>query len=251
MPEPKDKEKKDDKGANTEPVTLEQVQGLITTSITEGLAAFSKAMKFDKLPDIIKAAVAEHMPKPKEKTDDDADEDDNGGKGKSKEKPSDDPTVRKLQEDLEKTQRLAAKLGKQVEESERKQQESASKAEQTERFSAIRTSLQNAGANPKKIELAFRAVKDDVVRTEDGALIVKGVGKDKEDQPLDTFVAGFLKDNPEFLPPRGVTGSGQQQGGEQHRQGEVDSDSIKPGMSEKDQASAAAAILQHMPRPRI
>jgi len=248
-------EKKDDKGTTTEqtPVTLEQVEALVTKTITDSFAAFSKGLKLDKLPDMIKAAVAEHLPKPKDKADDeDDDPGDAGGKGKGKggDKPSDDPNVRKLQEDLDKTQRLAAKLAKQVEESERKQQETAAKAEQSERFSSIRTALQNAGANPKKIELAFRAVKDDVVRAEDGALIVKNVGKDKEDQPLDVFVAGFLKDNPEFLPPRGVAGSGAERS-EQHRQGEVDADSIKPGMSDKDQASAAAAILQHMPKPRI
>ena len=50
-----------------------------------------------------------------------------------------------------------------VEENKRSRQQ----AEEAERGSAIRTELQRLGV--AKVDLAFKAVKDDIVRTEDGA----------------------------------------------------------------------------------
>ena len=63
---------------------------------------------------------------------------------------------------------LERRLNELVEENKRSRQV----AEEAERSSAIRAELQRLGV--AKIDLAFKAVQDDIVRTEDGRLVARG-----------------------------------------------------------------------------
>ena len=55
------------------------------------------------------------------------------------------------------------------------------------------------------MDLAFRAVKDDIVRTEDGRLIAQD---GQEQRPVQDFLRKFVEENPELLPARIAGGSG-------------------------------------------
>src|ERR1700694_1812558 len=70
-------------------------------------------------------------------------------------------------------------------------------AEELDRGTAIRSELQKLGV--AKIDLAFKAVKDDIVRTEDGRLVAKADGND---MGLRDYLTEFVNSNPELLPAR-------------------------------------------------
>jgi hypothetical protein len=104
-------------------------------------------------------------------------------------------------------------------------------AEDAERSSTIRSELQRMGV--AKVDLAFRAVKDDVVRTEDGRLVARG---SQGEVPLKDYLAQFVHENPELLPARISGGSGAASG---HRaapaaSGGIDIEKIRPGMSAEE-----------------
>jgi hypothetical protein len=82
------------------------------------------------------------------------------------------------------------------------------------------------------VDLAFRAVKDDIVRGEDGRLITRG----PEQKSLQDYLAGFVQENPELLPARIAGGSGAQTPSRNNMQGGsgIEIDKIKPGMSKED-----------------
>jgi hypothetical protein len=103
-------------------------------------------------------------------------------------------------------------------------------AEAAERSSAIRAELQKLGV--AKLDLAYRAVKDDVYRSEDGRLIAQGGADIRE------YLTQFVNENPELLPARmsGGSGAGAGQRGGELGGGGIDLNVIRPGMSaeEKD-----------------
>lgn len=76
-------------------------------------------------------------------------------------------------------------------------------AEEAERSSTIRSELQRLGV--AKIDLAFRAVKEDVVRTDDGRLVAR---EGQGEVPLKDYLTRFVTENPELLPARIPGGSG-------------------------------------------
>jgi hypothetical protein len=105
---------------------------------------------------------------------------------------------------------------------ERRRRESLEKrVEEAERGSAIRAELQKLGV--AKLELAYRAVKDDVPRE---------AGEMKE------FLEKFVGENPELLPARlsgGSGASGAARGsGSGAGSGAVDIEKIRPGMSAEE-----------------
>ncbi len=103
-------------------------------------------------------------------------------------------------------------------------------AEEADRNSQIRSELQRLGV--AKIDLAFRAVKDEIVRAEDGRLQARG----PEGKSLQEYLAGFVQENPELLPARIAGGSGAQTPSEA-RAGAlsgIEIDKIKPGMNKED-----------------
>jgi len=127
---------------------------------------------------------------------------------------------RKRREDLEK------RVNDLVQENARSRQ----MAEQAERSSSIRAELQRLGV--AKVDLAYRAVRDDVRRNEDGQLI----GRDgSAEVPLQDFLKQFVQDNPELLPARITGGSGVGSGPKASSStSAIDLDKIRPGMSPEE-----------------
>lgn len=108
-------------------------------------------------------------------------------------------------------------------------QRSRAAAEEAQRSASIRAELQKLGV--AKIDLAYRAVKDDVYRGEDGRLMAQGGAE------LRDYLAEFVDENPELLPARLAGGSGASAGHGGQRSGEtgtVDLASIRPGMSAEE-----------------
>ena len=84
-----------------------------------------------------------------------------------------------------------------------------------------------------KVELAFRAIKDDIVRAEDGRLVTKGA----DAKPLNEFLTSFVEENPELMPARISGGTGAPSGSRDALHGgdsSVEIDKIKAGMSAED-----------------
>jgi hypothetical protein len=130
-----------------------------------------------------------------------------------------------LQEERRRREGLEGRLNQLVEEN-RKAREFA---EETDRNAQIRAELQRLGV--AKLELAFRAVKDEFVRTEDGRLQTKG----PDPRSLQEHLAGFVQENPELLPARIAGGSGAQSPARKAPQDAgIELDKIKPGMNKED-----------------
>jgi hypothetical protein len=132
-----------------------------------------------------------------------------------------------LQEERKRRESLEGRLNLLVEENRK----ARAMADEADRNSQIRGELQRLGV--AKVELAFRAVKDDIVRTEDGRL----QGRGPEGKTLQDYLAGFVQENPELLPARIPGGSGAQPPARNVQQGitgGVDIEKIKPGMSKEE-----------------
>jgi hypothetical protein len=103
-------------------------------------------------------------------------------------------------------------------------------AEEAERSSSVRAELQRLGV--AKVDLAYRVVKDDIQRSDDGRLFAKtGQGE----VPAREYLVQFVQDNPELLPARITGGSGM--GSEPkvaQTTGGLDLEKIRPGMSPEE-----------------
>jgi hypothetical protein len=142
-----------------------------------------------------------------------------------------------LQDERRRREQLEKRLNEVVAESKRHREV----ALEAERGSAIRAELQNLGV--AKIDLAFKAVQDEIFRSEDGRLMAKSEGGEV---PARVFLSGFVAENPEFLPARisggsGVTGT--------HKapapsHGAVDLDKIHPGMEKAELERVRKEILR-------
>ncbi len=100
------------------------------------------------------------------------------------------------------------------------------RAEEAERGAAIRAELQRAGIT--KLDLAYRAIKDEIYRGEDGKFVADG------GIVLRDFVSRFAGENPELLPARLAGGSGAQNRPRATSQASVDLDKIRPGMNPEE-----------------
>ena len=131
-----------------------------------------------------------------------------------------------LEEERKRREQLERRLNELVDENRR----SRAMAEEMERSSAIRSELQKFGVT--KVDLAFKAVREDIHRTADGRLVAK---TDNGDLGMREYLTGFLSENPELLPGRIQGGSG---AGSGHKApitaSTVDLDKIRPGMSPED-----------------
>jgi len=113
-------------------------------------------------------------------------------------------------------------------------------AEQAERDAVLRAELQRLGVS--KVDLAFRAVKDDVQRAEDGRIVARsGDGE----VGLREYLSQFVNENPELLPARIAGGSGMEtiqrpaiSGGG------IDLDRIHPGMAPEELQRARQEIAR-------
>lgn len=131
-----------------------------------------------------------------------------------------------LQDERKRRESLETRLNQLVEENRR----ARAAAEESDRNSQIRSELQRLGV--AKIDLAFKAVKDEIVRTDDGRL----QGKGPEGKPLNEYLAGFVQENPELLPARISGGSGAHVSQRASADGAsgIEIDKIKPGMNKEE-----------------
>ena len=119
-------------------------------------------------------------------------------------------------------------------------QKSRRTAEEAERSSAVRAELQRLGV--AKIDLAFRAVQDGIVRTEDGRLVARTEGGDA---PVREYLAAFVNENPEFLPARIAGGTGMTSNLKAPAGREtVEIERIRPGMSAEEMQRVREEIVR-------
>ncbi len=103
-------------------------------------------------------------------------------------------------------------------------------ADEADRSSTIRAELQKLGV--AKVDLAYRYVRDDIQRAEDGRLVAKG---DQGPLSLKEYLSQFVNDNPELLPARIAGGSGMASAQKiAPSGGGIDLEKIRPGMSPED-----------------
>ena len=142
-----------------------------------------------------------------------------------------------LQEERKRRELLERRVNDLIEENKRSRQV----AEEAERGAAIRAELQRLGVG--KVDLAFKAVKDDIARAEDGRLIAK---TDTGDVGMKDYLTGFVNSNPEFLPARISGGSGipLNQKATAGATPPVDIDKIRPGMSSEEMERARQEIAR-------
>ena len=114
-------------------------------------------------------------------------------------------------------------------------------AEEAERSSAVRAELQRLGV--AKIDLAFRAVQDGIVRTEDGRLVGRG---ESGEVPVKDYLTDFVNENPEFLPARIAGGTGMTATLKAPAAGRdtVSLEQIRPGMSAEEMQRVREEIVR-------
>jgi hypothetical protein len=133
-----------------------------------------------------------------------------------------------LIEEKRRREALESRLNQLVEEN----RQARATAEQLDRHTQIRNELQRLGV--AKLDLAFKAVKDDIVRSEDGRLLAQ---EGQEQRPVQEYLRKFVEENPELMPARIAGGSGANsttRNAVSSNAGAVDIDKIRPGMSKEE-----------------
>lgn len=131
-----------------------------------------------------------------------------------------------LAEERRQREALEARLNELVEQARQAQ----ARAELAERHAALRSEIERCGVT--KVDLAFRAIKDDVARAADGRLIAR---TEAGEVSLGEYLKRFVQENPELLPARMSGGSGVSPAGRTPAgNARVDLDRIKPGMSAEE-----------------
>ena len=142
-----------------------------------------------------------------------------------------------LVEERRRREQLERRVNELVEENKRSRQV----ALEADRSSAVRAELQRLGV--AKIDLAFKAVQDGIVRTEDGRLVARG---DNGEVAVKDYLSAFVSENPEFLPARIAGGSGMtaNQKAAHTPRDTVDLDKIRPGMSAEEMQRVREEIVR-------
>ena len=129
-----------------------------------------------------------------------------------------------LEDERRRRESLESRLNQLVEENRK----TRAQAEEADRNLQIRGELQKLGV--AKVDLAFRAVKDEIVRSEDGRLLARD-----NDNSMQDYLAKFVQENPELLPARIAGGSGAQSAAKPAGGGSaVDINAIRPGMNKDE-----------------
>jgi hypothetical protein len=142
-----------------------------------------------------------------------------------------------LVEERKRREALEKRLNELVEENRRARQV----AEEADRSAAVRAELQRLGVS--KIDLAFKAVQDGIVRTEDGRLVAR---TETGETPVKDYLTSFVNDNPEFLPARIAGGAGMPshlRAPETNRE-PVEFERIRPGMSAEEMQRVREEIVR-------
>jgi hypothetical protein len=144
--------------------------------------------------------------------------------------------------ELQEERRRREQLEKRVNELVAENKQSRAATAEAQRSGTIRTELQKLGVT--KVDLAYKAVQDGVVRNDDGHLVARGESGGEE--PLGDFLAKFVQENPEFLPARiaGGTGMTGTQKSAPQTGGAIDLDSISPSMSKEELDRVRLEILR-------
>lgn len=131
-----------------------------------------------------------------------------------------------LLDERKRRENLETRLNQLVEENRK----AKAMAEEADRSAQIRSELQRLGV--AKVDLAYKAVKDDIVRTEDGRLQPRG----NDGKTLQEYLSGFVQENPELLPARIAGGSGANAASKTATPAAtpLNLDAIKPGMKKED-----------------
>src|SRR3954454_18472575 len=142
-----------------------------------------------------------------------------------------------LQEERKRREQLERRLNELVEENKRSRKVAA----EAERSSTVRAELQRLGVG--KIDLAFRAVQDGIVRTEDGRLVAR---TDTGDTPMQEYLTAFVNENPELLPARIAGGTGMTATPKAPASGRdtIDLERIRPGMSAEEMQRVREEIVR-------
>jgi hypothetical protein len=143
-----------------------------------------------------------------------------------------------LQEERRRREQLEKRMNELVEENKR----SRAVAEEAQRNTSIRTELQKLGVT--KVDLAFKAVQDGIIRAEDGRLVARG---ENGEVSAAEFLSSFVKENPEFLPARIAGGTGMtstQKAAPHNSAGAIDIDRISPSMSKEELERVRQEILR-------
>jgi len=142
-----------------------------------------------------------------------------------------------LQEERKRREQLERRLNELVEENKRSRKVAA----EAERSSTVRAELQRLGVG--KIDLAFKAVQDGIVRTEDGRLVAR---TDAGETPLQEYLSAFVSENPEFLPARIAGGTGMTATPKAPASGRetIHLERIRPGMSAEEMQRVREEIVR-------
>jgi len=141
-----------------------------------------------------------------------------------------------LIEERQRREQLERRVNELATENER----SRAAAERAERESILRAELQRLGVS--KVELAFKAVKDDVQRAPDGKLVARsGNGE----MTLRDYLSQFVSENPELLPARISGGSGMEPMlRPPTTSGGIDLERIRPGMNPEELERARQEVAR-------
>lgn len=144
-----------------------------------------------------------------------------------KESAKAEPAYRnELAEERRRREQLERRVNELIQENARSRQA----AEEAEKSAAIRAELQRLGV--VKVDLAFRALKDEIQRSEDGRLVA---ATERGMLGLRDYLTQFVHENPEFLPARNLGGSGITSTTRAPSPASVvELETIKPGMSAEE-----------------
>lgn len=92
----------------------------------------------------------------------------------------------------------------------------------------------------RNIELAYKAVREEIEQSEDGEWIAR-VGSERV--PATQFLRSFVSQNPELVPARLISGSGTPARSEEFRD-DCDLDQIRPGMDPVSLRRAREAVVR-------
>lgn len=141
-----------------------------------------------------------------------------------------------LLEERKRREQLERRVNELVEENKRSRQA----ADEAERGSAVRAELQRLGV--AKVDLAFKAVQDAIVRTQDGRYVARA---ETGEMPVKDYLSSFVSENPEFLPARIPGGTGMTAASKAPAaRPSVELDQIRPGMSAEEMQRAREEIVR-------
>jgi hypothetical protein len=142
-----------------------------------------------------------------------------------------------LQEERKRREQLERRVNELVEENSRSREAAA----EAERSAAVRAELQRLGV--AKVDLAYKAVQDGIVRTDDGRLVARG---ESGETPMKEFLTTFVSENPEFLPARIAGGTGMTGSQKAPAAGRetVELERIRPGMSADEMQRVREEIVR-------